>query len=302
MTEPTVERRTPPTNKTSLAARLRNIARENELSESRLQRHLSVIVVAEMLGRARDEAGAAQFLIKGGSSVEMRLGISASRASKDLDAVFRGDFTRMYDRAREQLAEGWNGFTAEVMPAETIDVPGLLVKPRRFKVKLRYKGSNWGSVPVEVSPPEAGSAVESDVIRPVAMTNLPLRELGLDDAGTVECLPLRYQLAQKFHACTEVYADGNVNERAHDVIDILLLWRLVPATEHPDVHEACVEIFATRDKQTWPPTLSSPAIWTDLYAAEMDSLDCDTDLPATIGEATEAINAVVSVICASVAE
>lgn len=123
-----------PKNKTALAARLRNAARAADLPEGRVQRQLGVIVVAELLGRVRSENGQQLFLVKGGSSIELRLGVAGSRTSKDLDAVFRGNFSLMYDAARDALVGGWNGFSAVVTPPEEIDAPGLATKPRRFKV------------------------------------------------------------------------------------------------------------------------------------------------------------------------
>lgn len=72
----------------------------------RLEAQLGVLVVAELLGRVRNDNGQQVFLVKGGSSIELRLGVAGSRTSKDLDAVFRGDFSRMYDAARDALAKG----------------------------------------------------------------------------------------------------------------------------------------------------------------------------------------------------
>jgi hypothetical protein len=45
---------------------------------------LDVLVVAELLGRVRNENGQQLFLVKGGSSIELRLGVASSRTTKDL--------------------------------------------------------------------------------------------------------------------------------------------------------------------------------------------------------------------------
>lgn len=102
-----------PANETALAARVRNAAPSADLPEGRVQRQLGVLVVAELLGRVRNENGQQLFLVKGGSSIELRLGVASSRTTKDLDAVFRGDFS---DR-------GWP--TSPPCPEPTL-VSGLL--------------------------------------------------------------------------------------------------------------------------------------------------------------------------------
>ena len=37
------------------------------------------------------------------------------------------------------------------------------------------------------------------------------------------CVSLRYQVAQKLHACTEVFEEGRENDRFRDIMDILLV-------------------------------------------------------------------------------
>lgn len=82
-----------------------------------------------------DAAGTSMLLVKGGSSLELRRGIAGSRTSKDLDAVTRADIETVHERLADAGEEGWSGFTAIFTPPEEIDVPGLLVKPRRFTAK-----------------------------------------------------------------------------------------------------------------------------------------------------------------------
>jgi hypothetical protein len=289
-----------PRTKGALSQRLRNLARAESLPEVRLQRHLGVLVVAELLGRVRSENGQQLFLVKGGSSIEMRLGISVTRTSKDLDAVFRGDFEQMYQLARASLESGWNDFTAVVTPPEVINVPGLPTKPRRFDVKVSFRGTPWCTVPVEVSPAEASSADAADFVSPSPFAELHLGTLGLDEAALVPCLPLPYQLAQKLHACTAPRPAERANVRAHDLIDILLLWPLVPAAEHGQVRAACVEIFESRATHRWPPSVSAPQNWAALYSKELKSMVDVGGLPTSVEAAVAAVQVVVSTIDAAV--
>lgn len=285
-----------PKNKTALAARLRNAARAADLPEGRVQRQLGVMVVAELLGRVRSENGQQLFLVKGGSSIELRLGVAGSRTSKDLDAVFRGSFSLMYDAARRALADGWNGFSAVVTPPEEIDAPGLATKPRRFKVKLSFTGQPWCTVPVEVSPAESRSADRAESVSPHLIAHVGLPWLGLPETAAVPCLPLTYQIAQKLHACTSQDPRGRLNVRAHDLIDLLLLWPLVPEREYSDSRIACVDIFTSRAMQPWPPQVVPLAHWEALYATAFGTLLEPGLVPRTVREAAAAVRDIVDVI------
>ena len=52
--------------------------------------------------------------------------------------------------------EGWEGFTAVFTPASAFTVPGLVSQPHRLTAKLSYRHKPFVSVPIEVSPMEAG--------------------------------------------------------------------------------------------------------------------------------------------------
>lgn len=90
--------RTAPPNLRSLEARIRNLAREQELPEGRVRRLIGIVVVGQLL--ARTEAAA----IKGASNLEIRIGTRQARVSSDLDTVRRHSL----DAFREQI-EGPKG-------------------------------------------------------------------------------------------------------------------------------------------------------------------------------------------------
>jgi hypothetical protein len=62
-----------------------------QLAESRVRRAVSFMLVALPLEHSLDGEGKPLFAVKGGVSMELRLGLRA-RTTKDLDAVFRGAF------------------------------------------------------------------------------------------------------------------------------------------------------------------------------------------------------------------
>lgn len=124
-----------------------------------------------------------------------------------------------------------------------------------------------------------------------------MRSLGLPESSKVDCLSLRYQIAQKLHACTE-QPDDKDNERAHDLVDLQLLMGLLDPDNLQAVREACEEIFASRDRQVWPPALQTPLPWAGLYgAARADVLDADAlNLAPTIKDAVVVVQELINAI------
>jgi Nucleotidyl transferase AbiEii toxin, Type IV TA system len=112
----------------------------------------------------------------------------------------------------------------------------------------------------------------------------------------VRCLSIRYQIAQKLHACTEVFPLGRENDRFRDLIDLLLLRALDP--DLTAIRHACDDIFASRAKHAWPPTLDAPSSWAEPYArlaGELEFAITDLDEAARlvsefIGEIDEAVD------------
>jgi hypothetical protein len=105
-----------------------------------------------------------------------------------------------------------------------------------------------------------------------------------------------YQLAQKLHACTEVFDEGPDNPRFRDLIDILLLRSLIEGEALAEVRVACVDVFSVRDKHSWPPSLSVPPSWRDPYTHLAD----ETGFGITeVEDAAAAVRAVIAEIDAS---
>ena len=194
----------------------------------------------------------------------------------------------------EVLAEPWGPVGFRRGEVEVIDTPAKLVKPRRVQVILTLRGVTWRKVQVELSPDE-GHAGESADIFPAP----ELAGFGLPDATELVGLTMRYQIAQKLHACTDPHRPpDHVNDRARDVIDLVLLRGLAQQTGSPtlaEIREAAIDIFAARAreaealgrmKRAWPPIVTVHPHWVDDFAKGAESACLGMEL----GEAVESVN------------
>lgn len=280
----------PPSNLTSLRARLRNQARDLHQLETRVQRRLAALVVNEIfLTIDNDGGGQPAVLVKGGTAIDLRRGAAPARLSKDWDGAVRSDLDEFIDHARAALAQGWSGFTGRLTREAEIEVPGLAVRPRRFDVKLDYRGKSFATVPVELSAAEGRSGEEHDVVNPVEYA-----AIGLEPRGPVYCLSLRYQIAQKIHACTDPLDGIRDNDRARDLIDLQLLALLLDAAALPDVRSACIEIFDGRGRQAWPPAVRTWPAWPSIYTASATGLG--GDVLGDVDQAVEWLRAFIQAI------
>lgn len=249
---------------------------------ARLRRLVGVTVIVAMLDGLRDEHDVERIGFKGGAALELRFGLRA-RTSKDLDAAYRGELEEGIDLIRDRFAQGWSGFTASVTEPERITRPGIQPPPLRTEIKLRYRNKPFVTIPFELAAAE-GRSMEAPERLPAAVQLAPVH---LDDPETIPFLPIRYQIAQKLHACTEDVGDPP-NQRVRDLHDILLIQDLaVEASSHPAIREACVEIFEGRGRHPWPPAITVwpgwDTLWADLAARE----NIDMTLAETVAAVTE---------------
>lgn len=254
----TSERKQEPGDLSHLQRWLTEWAAEAGVTAGRLARRVGVLVVSAMLDQLRDDNGDHLFVAKGGAALEMRFGARA-RTSKDFDAVYRGVMKDAADEIIRSVEVEWHGFTGRVVRVGQIDVRGLPVKPTRLEVKLSYKRKPFVTVPLEIAAPEG------DALRSIDSVAVSLAPVGLPAPATVPCLSVRYQIAQKLHACTDPLDGQLVNNRAHDLADLILLEELLDDDELGDVRTACIDIFEGRDKQPWPPALVAPPHWAALW-------------------------------------
>jgi hypothetical protein len=162
-------------------------------------------------------------------------------------------------------------------------------------VTLTLKGKVWRRIAVEISPDEgsAGDSVES-IPAPT------LAPFGLPSPDSLATLAMSYQIAQKVHASTDPHEPpASVNERARDVIDLILLKDLVSKTGAPTnqaILTAIIDIFGARateartlqrPERKWPAQLTAHPHWREDFAVAATS----AGIVVTLEEAVAQVNA-----------
>jgi hypothetical protein len=259
--------RRPPGNLSHLQRLANAAATEAQVPIGRYQRWISTQIISAVLDRVRDEDGEPLFTLKGGAAMELRLGLDA-RASKDYDAAFRARAEDMLDALDRALAEDWHGFQLQRTEPESV----RNTRAMRMNIRLAYKGKSWGTVQLEVAPAEGEAGQEVDRV-----PARPLDPVQIEGPERIACVSVRYQIAQKLHACTEVYPDGRENDRFRDLIDLQLLRGLLDEDRLPAVRAACQEIFELRATHPWPPAVTIRSSWADGFAAMAHDIGFHTD-------------------------
>jgi hypothetical protein len=215
--------------------------------------------VAAMLDGYRDDNGLSLFSLKGGSALELRFPGSA-RVSKDVDLVFRGSADGAVSALRSAMSQGWGLFTARVMDPEPLSIPWLSVEGVRIDAKLSYAGKPYNTLILEVVTAVLG---EIEYVKSIS-----LAPVGLEPPEAVPCLSLRYQIAEKLHACTDQLDGAHINDRASDLMDLILIEDLVghQGLDFPSIRAACSEVFSYRDRHPWPPLVVVQPTWPEIWA------------------------------------
>jgi hypothetical protein len=241
------------------------------------------MVVAAMLDKARHaEDGEPLFLVKGGVAMELRVDTGA-RATKDLDTAFRESMEVVADHLDPALRAGHGDFTATRTELEPVRDTGAV----RCDIKLAYRGRPVVTVQMEVAAVEGGMGSEVDHVPAKSLDHV-----GLTGPETVPCISVRWQTAQKLHACTETL-DDRENDRFRDLLDLQLLADLISDDEWADVRAACIEVFDGRAKHAWPPGVTVYESWEAGYR----SLAGETGYAVTdLYEAADAVRRMIAVI------
>jgi len=263
-----------------LHKRIIDESKAQSVATKRIVRWVGYMVVAAMLDNVRDpDDHEPVFLIKGGVAMELHLNLEA-RATADLDTAFRASADRIETYLDQGLRAGFEGFTATRSKVEIVRDTGM----RRFQIKLNYLGRPFSTVQLEVAETEVSMGAQIDQ---VAAKSLDV--YGIDGPETVPCLPVRWIIAQKLHACTEVI-DGRPNDRFRDLLDLPLLEELIDTGGWPGVRAACVELFDGRGKHPWPPIVTIFKDWPEGYAA----LAAETNVAiTTVDDAAAAVSALI---------
>jgi len=241
--------------------------------------------------RAIDAEGRHLFLLKGGTLLQHRLRATA-RTTKDVDGLVRGDLDQFILALDEALDEPWGPLTLRRGEVEVVNVPNKIIKPRRFDIILDLRGVTWRRIQFEVSADEAGVSDEQESIEPP-----PLGGFGLPDPDALVGIAMRFQIAQKLHAVSDPHKPpDSINDRARDVVDLLLLRDLTGTTGSPtlaEIREAARAVFAARIDEAaqlglatreWPPTLAAHPHWADDFARAATSGEVGLPLDEAVAE------------------
>ncbi len=195
--------------------------------------------------------------VKGGVALELRLH-PTPRATDDIDLVIHdaGDLLQALDRSLlsendEPRVHGGFTFQRKGEPRD------LLNGAWRTEITVRYEGTAWNAISVDV----AGEEIPD--VAPEYINAIDLSPLLLPGPAFVPCLPLNHQLAQKLHGMTQPPREGRRNERAKDLVDVLLIEALVG--DMAEVRRICVSVFETRGTHEWPPTPEVHEHWRDEF-------------------------------------
>lgn len=269
-------RNKPPHDVNVLGRWLGEASTHSGVAAGRLRRWLGFMAVVGMLDQARHDAdGSPLFLVKGGVAMELRLDTGA-RATKDLDTAFRDSMDAVADRLDPALRAGYGDFSATRTELAPVKDTGAV----RCDIKLAYRTKPLITVQMEIAATEGAMGSEIDHV-----PAKPLGHLGLSGPDTVPCVAIRWQIAQKLHACTELL-DNRENDRFRDLIDLQLLEALVAPDGWPSVRAACIDVFEGRAKHAWPPAVTIHTSWPAGYRALADdtgfSVASVTDAAATV--------------------
>jgi hypothetical protein len=159
---------------------------------------------------------------------------------------------------------------------------------------LKLRGKVWRKITVEISPDEgmAASAGEEFSVPSLAGFGLPTPK-------TLIGLSMSYQIAQKIHAASDPHNPPElINNRARDVVDLLLLKELVNTTGVPtskEIATAVVDIFLARGAEAaelgrptrvWPTHIVVHPHWDVDYVAAAKSVGITVEL----SDAVEKLN------------
>jgi hypothetical protein len=283
------ERGKVPNSKAVLDSWLNDIEKDTKIDTGRISWLVASTVATAVLQRAVQTDGTPRFLLKGGTYINYLLNWTG-RTTKDVDGIVSGDLDDFIVELDKSRTEEWGPFTIERSEVEVIEVPGKAINPRRFHLYLQLRGVTWRKVKIEISPDEAGAASHPHPFIPA-----DLKSLGIPTPDQLVGMALRFQIAQKFHACTDPHhPPESVNERARDVADLVLLKRLEPAlhdTEVETLKGACEAVFADRKSEAeqldrvgrdWPPVVVAHPGWDMAYAKGAEEAGLELSLEEAI--------------------
>src|SRR5680860_335458 len=159
------DRREPPSTVRSLEDRIRNLAKEDDGStDLNVRTNRRKLAIANtIVGQLMPDG-----LVKGGSAMQLRLGTSGSRFTRDLDAARARGMTvdDFVDDLQDRLEDGWEDFTGQLIEDDgptPADVPDDYIM-RPFTIRLLYRRSWWMNVALELGHDEIDSTLDPELV------------------------------------------------------------------------------------------------------------------------------------------
>lgn len=221
-------------------------------------------------------------VVKGGTSLRLRLGPGNSRVTVDFDAARSVELDGYIRSLRSLLEGGWADFTGEVAIRKQGSPSGVpfeyVMQP--IDVKLAYRRHPWCTVRLEVSHNEIGDA---DVME---MRELPQKikdifaALNFPEPRPIPLMTIPFQIAQKLHGVTQ-----RGSSRVRDLIDLQLIAKSEDV-DYETTAEVCRRLFKYRRMHTWPPTVAKADDWDGVY----DNQRGDLPVAASCDEAVSLVN------------
>ncbi|MCL2784310.1 MAG: nucleotidyl transferase AbiEii/AbiGii toxin family protein [Propionibacteriaceae bacterium] len=243
-----------------------------------VQRFRNRIAFQRMLARLAVDPS---WVLKGGFSLEMRLGLAA-RATKDLDlwrlSSATSDPLEIQDMLQDALdRDMMDGFTFQVGLPSHVDIQDAEPSTWRVNVKTQFHRSLFASTRIDIVTTDT---VDNDETEPLTV------EPALSDVGVpfmIRAINLDRHAAEKYHACVRVYANDRPSTRVKDLVDLVLLiegdW-----LHKPQLGAALVRVFQERNNAEPPSKLPDqpPQDWQTTYRKEA------ADTGVTVSDALEA--------------
>lgn len=244
------------------------------------------MVLAAAFDRARNGDEGRIFAVKGGVTIELRLGLRA-RSSQDFDVSYDVPLDELLAGVDAVLAEPIGDFRFERLTEEPYvnEEHGFM----SMELRIYYREKPFRKIKLELMRAEGRSSEAVELV-----PAFELDSFGLDEGpARVACMPLTYQIAQKLHACTDTGDDGQPNDRSRDLIDIILGREVLPDQSLTAAREACVEVFGLRDRHPWPPKIRVEEAWPEQFRQEAEEIGFPV---ADVYEAAERVQAIVDEI------
>ncbi len=268
---------TPTGEAESLNQRIRNAAAREGVPPIRLRNR---VAFQRLLARLALADG---WVLKGGFSLEVRLGLIA-RATKDLDLLHLApapgsalDLQDLLDAALETELD--DGFAFRVRLPTPVRLEEAEPSTWRAIVDVRFDGSAFGTIAIDIVPTTAIETLTSEVLR--------IDSEVVGDPFDIAALDVHRHMAEKFHAYARIYAYERPSSRVKDLVDIVLLAQS-GLIDDARLNAALLEVFAERDTALPGQLPAPPGDWRQSFAALAEGTGSEvTDLGDARQIATE---------------